>query len=223
MIVSKKYEKHIATATKIVIKNGADILEIYQLDEDSVKHCKILLDILKPKKNAVIADMGSGIGAVSRKMSAIRTDLSFKLVNNNKYQDEITKVGDKLEKIYASFHKTGIDENSIDCVMFNYSIGYANLDKAFKETARILKNGGTLLVWDLEGKSQEMLDLLGYHTYDVEHFVKAAKKRGFDNNLISFPKSTCKEFARTVKVDEAKFDRNMPCKPCLMRFNLIVL
>tara|TARA_R110002096_G_scaffold98323_2_gene218854 strand:- start:39 stop:707 length:669 start_codon:yes stop_codon:yes gene_type:complete len=220
MLVSKKYEEHIATETKIGIKNGADILEIYQLDESGAKHCKILLDILNPKKGAVIADMGSGIGAVAREMGAIRTDLSFKLVNNNKYQNEITKAGDKSEKIYASFHKTGIDDDSIDCVMFNYSIGYANLDKAFKEAARILKNGGALLIWDLEGKSQEMLDYLGYHTYDVDYFLNVAKKNRFNNNLVSFPKSTCKKFSRVVKVDEVDFEQRMPCKPYLMRFTL---
>jgi ubiquinone/menaquinone biosynthesis C-methylase UbiE len=177
MLVDQAYEDSIAMATKNALAAGGKVLQIHRLCEDEAGHCGKLLGMLNPPSEALIADMGSGIGAVAKEMQMLRPDLRFLLVNNNQWQTQNSEGG---ERIYADFHDTGIESGRCDAVMFNYSIGYADLPVAMEEASRILKPGGILFIWDFSGQSELMLACLGYRVHQSEGVIRSAKGMSLD-------------------------------------------
>lgn len=66
MLVTEEYEQEIASGTRQVVACGQDLLQIFRIHPEQGDHCDFLLDVLELPENAVVADMGAGLGAVAR-------------------------------------------------------------------------------------------------------------------------------------------------------------
>ncbi len=215
MIVEPTYEARITEGTRQAMAQGADVLQIYWLHADKREHCAALLWYLDPPLHAVVADMGSGIGAVASLLTELRQDLTFLLVNNNRFQLDQSPVG---LPVYADFHETGLQRESVDAVMFNYSLGYADLGWAFIEAARITKPGGRLLIWDLTGP--DLLQELGYRVHGDLDIVKEGCRAGWRPEHARFPeKIMAMPFADILGDDLTLFqERTEALSPVLRSF-----
>lgn len=182
-------ETMIAEGTQKALAQGTRVLQIHWLKETAVEHVRELLLMMNPPEGAMIADIGSGVGEVAVLMEKERPDIDFLLVNNNKWQHENSAGG---QRIFADMHETGITEGFCDVVMMNYSLGYAELGRMFKEASRMLKAGGTLFIWDFVGPSELMEELLLYKTHTLEEFAGAACDAGFEYSACWVPPVTYK-------------------------------
>lgn len=167
----------ITEATKFAVPKGFTVMQIFQFADTDEAHVKKLLALLDPVPNALVLDVGCGVGEVARLMLQDRPDLSFTLVNNNKYQLSLCR---GFEQVNADMHNIPFQDGSFDIVMVNYAIGYADLRPVLDEFRRLLKANGVLFIVDVLGPSEQMRHMLQYRTYSPTVFVAALQATGFD-------------------------------------------
>lgn len=166
----------VEAATRDVLDGGASILQIHLLAETERGHVNKLLDMFNPPAGAKILDAGCGVGAVSKMMKETNSSLTFVLQNISKSQLDMCP---PFEKIQSDFHSIPVADEAFDAVMFNYSIGHAELEKAMSEAARVIKAGGILFIYDLSGSNRLSVSALGYKIHKKEMLEKCAEKHGF--------------------------------------------
>ena len=191
------------------------ILQIHKLAETDSGHCAALLSMIAPKQGAIIVDMGSGYGAVAAGMHELRPDLKFILVNKDGEQLSRSSVG---FRVHADMLASGLPDDCCDVVMFNYSIGYIDLDAAFAEASRLLKPRGSVFIWDFTGKSDLMLEKLNYRARTKQDFIDAAGD--LELQLFSAPEAYTKDFYAIIPEHEVNMMKEIEkeVKPAAFKF-----
>lgn len=164
--------------TQRSITAGNRVLQIYQCGSER-EHCARLLDWMNPPQDAIIADVGCGVGEVAARMQEIRPDLEFFFVNSNESQLRYCPPG---RSCLADMHKTGFIDHFFDVVMVNYALGYAHLPAFLNEAHRILKPGGILFIYDMasrNGACPVMDQCLNYTVHSIDTVERAARLSGF--------------------------------------------
>lgn len=194
------------------------ILQIHLLAQTERDSCARLLEMIDPKQSAVIADMGSGFGSVAEHMQSLRPDLDVFSINNDPAQHKATQFG---YPVLSDYHNVPLKNECCDVVMFNYSIGYADLPKAFAEANRILKPNGTMFLWDFVGDSKLMKDELNYNTYSSQQFEDAAK--GFKLDWVKQPETFTENCYSVLSAEDAKLLDNVKKEviPTAFRFTKV--
>jgi ubiquinone/menaquinone biosynthesis C-methylase UbiE len=171
------YEQYIKDATILVLSTGNRVFQIYHLADNEQDHCKELLKALNPEENAKILDVGCGIGEVARHMQNMRPDLQFALLNSNEFQ--LSLCPESMLKCHGDMHDIPCPNGVFDCVMVNYALGYADLDKVIPEFWRVLKPNGVLFVYDLEGDNKMFPKIMEYSVRTSSDLTISIERNGF--------------------------------------------
>lgn len=119
--------------------------------------CGGALELAKPQKGEVCADLGSGRGADVLRMAelvgedgfayGVDTSDGMLLVARNTAE----KLGvENVSFVKSSFEQIEIDDEQIDVLISNCSINHAeNKDAVWGQVKRLLKNGGRFVVSDI--------------------------------------------------------------------------
>lgn len=107
-----------------------------------------------PTKLAI--DVGTGSGFVSYKLTpffekVIGTDVSQTMINaclkNNKYAEAIESGKLQFETGSSEKHPADIEDQSVDLITAAECCHWFNHNAYYKESARVLRSGGTLAAW----------------------------------------------------------------------------
>lgn len=150
-------DKLIGEITRQVVKDHGDILQFHKGD-DQEAHVDWLLSVYDFPTNAIVCDVGCGVGGVSRRMAEKRPDLKWVLLNRSAEQLEMCP--DIGEKIHSDMHR--LPEN-IDVIMVNYALGHSDIYEFAKACAKTRATSvviyepiisGTIIRYDLEVELQ---------------------------------------------------------------------
>lgn len=123
------------------------VLQGYRFAQTEREHIAKLLEHMKPEHGSVWLDIGCGFGEPAKLMSELRPDLTFCLINNNKFQLE--QVPEGQARWYADMHALPFEDETADGAMFLYSLCHADDPiQAIREARRVVKPGGRLFVFD---------------------------------------------------------------------------
>lgn len=193
----------IAKHTQAIQATGRTVLQLFQVGDDEREHCEHLLELMQPPTGAVILDVGCGVGGVARYMKAVRPDLNFILLNDNEYQ--LTQCMD-FPSILCDMHRTRLPSNMFEVVMVCHTLGYADLDRAFDEWARILKPDGQLFIVDMTGDNPMLAQTLGYKTYTSLQISRAAEEHGMALMGFAHLDADLERFQEVIDMDPGSAD-----------------
>lgn len=175
------------------------------------------------KKGDIVLDLGSGAGfdaflaakKVGEKGKVIGIDMTPEMIKKAqanavkyKYNNVEFKLGD-IEEL-------PIKDNSIDVIISNCVINLApNKDKVFKESFRVLKKGGKMLVSDIvllgELTKEQKIDdglLTGCvaGALQKEDYIKKMKKAGFNVKILGEDKDISKRQYEGMALESLKIE-----------------
>lgn len=156
-------------------------------------HCEWLLENLDPPIGAKILDAGCGVGEVSTWMAEFRPDLSFILLNNDDSQLRKCPSGPRFDRWLDDYTDTVLKDHSVDCAMYCWSLGYADLGAILDEAYRVVKPGGKVLIYEPEGteeSKQHFLEVCNYRVYSAEELRAEAVDAGFELLTVEYPETT---------------------------------
>jgi len=175
-------------ATVYGLSIGHRVFQTHFYAEDDAGQVAFLLDHLDPPQGAVVLDAGCGVGEVSRLMHEMRPDLSFVLVNVSPYQLSLCPKGDAFTPIRCDLHDMKVDDETIDAVMFSSALCQLDEDVALAEAARVLKDGGVLLVNDMAREHDDggaLENAIAARVHKRDDLIAAIERAGFviDNTI----------------------------------------
>jgi len=220
------YEQHIKEATILALSTGNRVFQIFQFAETEMDHCTKLLSWMNSDQNSRMLDVGCGVGEVAKNMQELRPDLQFTLLNSNQYQ--LSLCPESMPKIHGDMHNIPCPDASFDCVMVNYAIGYADLDRAIPEFYRVLKPEGLLFVCDIIGKNDLFAPVMEYNLRTAFELTAAIQKHGFKMESFIKPQSIfMNNFDKVLELETTEC-ANLCRKalegvePCIGRFNSLL-
>ena len=168
----------LSESTAILVRNNIKVLQIHRFANDEFNHLKRLERWAELPLGARVADLGCGVGEVARTFKYLRPDLSFCLVNISEAQ--LLYADPTMQQYPCSFLDVPEPNESFDAVLFCFSIGHEDQDKAMAEAHRLLKTGGVLFIYDMVRKSgdNETMRDVSYTVWPRSHMESVAV--GFD-------------------------------------------
>jgi len=195
-------------ATADLLKSGIRVAQGARMAPTDLGHVAKLLDIMAPPENAIIADIGCGVGGTAELMRELRPDLRFWMINNNRFQLSHVKVGAPM---LTDMHDIPLDDSSVDVAMFCYSLCHSDFKRALVEAARITECGGILYVYDYERTGGDN-DLFLRHLYSRalsrECLTELAAECGWNPDIWVNPEtddSLFRDAARNDRIYDAIF------------------
>lgn len=172
------------------IKHGAQMFIGMRLAPTEEQHAAVYYGFMQPKNEAVIVDLGCGVGGCGYYLQQINPTLRvINVVNAPSLIAYMKQLG--RECIEAPFESTGLPDNIADNVMFNESMGHGDLDAVLAEAARLLKDGGTLTIKDFSPldhtKKEIVFEEWGYRVKRPDLVLGAAYRYGFHVEVIYHP------------------------------------
>lgn len=184
----------VAAATQWSVDRGRTVLQLFLFGETESEHVHTLTTLMRPRQGARILDVGCGIGAVSRLMRHHRPDCEFLLLNDNAWQ--LTQC--EGETICADMHAIPLAEASVDVVMVNYALGYADLPRFLREAARVVRPDGTVFICDMEDASPVLAEM-AYATWTALELAQAAAGAGLRLTDCMYPPASLDSTYRVVE------------------------
>lgn len=165
---------------------GLSIFETHRLGHSDEDHAARLLDAFRPPEGATILDAGCGVGGLALAMKRLRPDLDFILLNSSPEQLALCPEG--FQTVLADFHDTTIPPDSVDAVMFAFSLGHSILHRVLAEARRILKPGGRVFIYDLTTENTDRLIVaLGYKAYSEKRLREVAADLALTVDFVESP------------------------------------
>lgn len=185
--------------------NGANMFIATRLAPSEQEHAIAYYQFMQPKHSAVIVDMGSGIGEHGEWFRAIDSSLRIiNIVNDSSLMDIMKSSGRPC--IYASYVETGLPDQCADIVMFNESLGYEPLNQGFREAARILKDGGEVIIKDFSIVDPLMsgftLDNWEYRINKDDEIIAEAANHGLSIHTLIHPAVYIKHWYDMIEASE---------------------
>tara|TARA_R100001377_G_scaffold31964_1_gene17443 strand:- start:150 stop:791 length:642 start_codon:yes stop_codon:yes gene_type:complete len=129
------------------VSRGVRVFQIHRFAGSEFHHVKRLERWAEIPHGARVADLGCGVGEVSRIFKEIRPDLSFCLVNISETQ--LLHADHTMQQYACSFLNVPEPDESFDAVLFCFSIGHEDHAVAMSEARRLLRPGGILFIYDM--------------------------------------------------------------------------
>lgn len=142
-------------ATLIGMSMGHRVFQTHFFGDSDHEQVSFLLEQLNPAQGSIVLDAGCGIGEVSRLMAEMRPDLSFVLSNISPYQLSLCPKGEPFLPLLGDCHDLDINDASIDAVMFSSALCQMDEDVALSEAARVMRDGGVLLINDMARSDED--------------------------------------------------------------------
>jgi ubiquinone/menaquinone biosynthesis C-methylase UbiE len=128
-------------------RTDSKLLQIHRFSASDRLHVKRLLEIFDPVSGCRLADVGCGIGEVSRLMKEERSDLDFILINPGLEQLEMAP--DSFEQRVGWAESLPLEYGEVDALMVCYALGHFDVDRFISECDRVLRPGGFLYFYDI--------------------------------------------------------------------------
>jgi ubiquinone/menaquinone biosynthesis C-methylase UbiE len=138
----------IAQASQVLLHHGIRVLQGNRFAKSEGEHIAKLIEHMKLDSIKAAADMGCGFGEISLALSRLYPEAHFYLVNCNEFQLGKCPTGPQFSRMLSDMCKTTIPRESVDLVMFNYSLCHVDPTQALWEAARIAQPGARLFVYD---------------------------------------------------------------------------
>jgi ubiquinone/menaquinone biosynthesis C-methylase UbiE len=168
----------LAVTTEDFVARNIRVLQIHRFAKSEFRHVKRLERWAEIPHGARVADLGCGVGEVSRIFKQLRPDLSFCLVNISEAQ--LLYADPAMQRYTCSFLNIPEPDESFDAALFCFSIGHEDQAEAIAEARRILRPGGILFIYDMIRKSgdNKIMEEVGYTVWPRGHMESASI--GFD-------------------------------------------
>lgn len=199
----------VTVASKELLARGIKVLQGNRLAAVEKEHIERLARFMELNGEMTIADMGSGFGEVARGVGAILPRCHFYLVNTNRFQLDHDPEQLGFTKLQEDMCSTSIPRESVDLVMFNYSLCHVDAFEALGEAARIARPKGKLFVYDYErigGNNRETYEQLASRFLRDDEFRETADKSGWEKVETIYPGGDGSLF-RELFNDKALYDR----------------
>lgn len=196
-------------ATAQALAEGHRVLQPYYFADNEDDHVALLLEAMNPPAGAHILDAGCGIGEVACLMHEARPDLTFTLLNANRYQLNLCPGGAMFDKVQGDFHAMPVESASVDGVMFNAAFCHGDPQTLLAEAARVTRDGGTLMLADMcrhAGDNAELSQALHSFAWterELEHWADTA---GFTLQALVRPAGNADHFRQSF-ANPKDFDR----------------
>lgn len=195
----------VEAATDVALDCGHRVLQTHFYAETEREHVAVLLDAMNPPHGALVLDAGCGIGEVSRLMSEMRPDLAFVLVNISPYQLSLCPKGEGFHHMHGDCHAlVDIASDSLDAVMFSSALCQMDEELALAEAARVLKDGGILLVNDMARSVPDdgaMEQVLAARVLTQGELIDAIEQAGFRIETVTTPDYSDAHFRQMLAAD----------------------
>lgn len=169
-------------ATVHCVTVGQRVLQTHFYANDDRGQVAYLLEQMQPPQGALVLDAGCGIGEVSRLMADMRPDLAFVLVNVSPYQLSLCPKGEQFLHVLGDCHDMDVNDGAVDAVMFSSALCQMDEQVALAEAARVLKDGGVLLINDMARHTDDggaMEKVLAARVLPQADLIAAVEAAGF--------------------------------------------
>lgn len=161
------------------VRHGMNVLQAYMFDDDEVKHCRHLYDVVQPSDGAFMVDMGCGTGELACIWKELNPSLRPIGVTNSKVQIEYVR-SKQVDSILSDYHQVPLPDQCADLVTFFESFGYGDGPRLMREAFRLLRPGGRLFFKDLFAPETCFLDMWEYTLHDLTSVKEMAKQAGLE-------------------------------------------
>lgn len=141
----------------------------------------------KFKPFGVMLDAGCGVGTIAREFKMIDGTLDPILLNPSQTQLDLCP---DYKKICAYAEDIPLPDSSVDCIMVSSALCHMDIEDAFFEFYRLLKDGGVLFITDVSrvnGNNDLFLMLLNAHAFSREFIINEAVSIGFKLDYYEHP------------------------------------
>lgn len=204
------------------LAHGMGLFIAHMMGDNERSHVEEYVKIFQPY--GTIVDMGCGVGETGELIKEFVPDSRTINVTNSAAQaHHMVKRGRYF--VQSDYHDTGLENEIADCVMFNESFGYGNPEALMAESARILKEGGFLLMKEFTPISDlsEGIEIAGweYFVYPLSRIIGAAEKANL-KLVWAFNKDTSVDrfvnFFLSSKMKEWHQNIDFPCNCICLKF-----
>jgi ubiquinone/menaquinone biosynthesis C-methylase UbiE len=187
------------------LKHGIRLFQSHLFGNSDLEHAVAFYKLCSPR--GVGLDMGCGIGEMGFLLNIVDPSLNIVGVTNSQAQSQHMKTL-KRNHIFADYHQVPLESNSVDFIMFNESIGYANINTIFFESARLLKKFGKLFVKDFCNTTSNVdtfyLKSWDYYVYPGNVLVDKACQGELQIDFFIKPKTNFDRFKSFVLASNFK-------------------
>jgi len=146
-LVQSWYEQE----TPEYLKHGLTVFNAAMMGATEREHVDKLISFIKPPSGATVVDMGCGVGGISRLMKESDPTSTCYGVTNVQAQVDVMRQLGGVEPVLCDYHHVPLDDAVADVVLFSESIGYGDLIGLLKESYRLLKPSGVVVIKDVAG------------------------------------------------------------------------
>jgi len=171
-----------------LVGRGCRVFQAHRFAESDFAHVSRLERWAELPLYSKVIDMGCGVGEVARIFNRLRPDLTFCLVNLSQVQ---LGYADPMHRRHCcDYCNVPEPDGSFDAAFFLFSIGHEAARPALSETARLLRVGGVLFIYDMvrvSGDNETMRGLIEYEVNSRQAMEAAAQKCGFVSDFYMEP------------------------------------
>jgi ubiquinone/menaquinone biosynthesis C-methylase UbiE len=210
-------------ATHLALAGGHRLLQTHRLSPDDRVQVEILLDWLAPPVGGVVLDAGCGFGEVSRIMSELRPDLQFILANICTLQLAHCPSGPQFRPALMHCEHMNLPDASVDAVMFHSALMQMDARAALAETARVLKPGGVVTLFELAhsgGQADHFEAATTARIYTLGEWTALGKRTGLVPSGCLLPDADDTHFRKMLRAAHSEHVMR-GVFPMLMRFSKV--
>lgn len=164
--------------TGSLVSVGHRMFVTHLIEDDIEAHVANVLRYMEAPENAVIADLGCGIGEFERIAGPWRPDITWNMVNLSRKQLDLCPYGSQYRRFHVDACHTGLLSASQDVVLFHNAMVQMNSLDALREAARLVRLKGKVVLYELIRKTGTnavwMGKLQGYVPYLSRMLTDAA-------------------------------------------------
>lgn len=137
----------------------------------------VIEELLCLKKDSLIADIGAGVGnysleLINRKYKVVSIEPEEKMINNS--------ISSKISWVNSFAEKIDLPNDTVDgAIIINAIHHFSSIYEGIKESFRIIKNGGRLLIFTFDPSIAKQIWLFDYwpelKKYEDNHYLELRK------------------------------------------------